>query len=77
MWKAFGGCLPLEKVLAVCFPEGTWRRGTGTGGMVVWEGNGGGASSTEGGMWVPNDGLELVMCMLVMCNVSTFTHQHG
>ena len=32
---------------------------------MVWEGNGGGASSTEGGMWVPNDGLELVMCMLV------------
>ena len=44
---------------------------------MVWEGNGGGASSTEGGMWVPNDGLELVMCMLVMRNVSTFTHQHG
>ena len=42
----FGDCLPLKKVLAVCFPEGTRRRGTGTGGMVVREVTGGGMSST-------------------------------
>jgi len=30
-----GHCLPLKEVLAVCFPEGTQCRGTGTGGMVV------------------------------------------
>ena len=33
--EACGDCLPLRKVLVVCFPEGTRRRGTGTGGMVV------------------------------------------
>ena len=48
----FEHCLPLKEVLAACFPEGTRRRRTGTGGMVVREGTGGGVSSTareEGG----------------------------
>ena len=36
MWRyMFGDCLPLKNVLAVSFPEGTRRRGTGTGGVVV------------------------------------------
>ena len=39
-------CLPLKEVLAMYFPEGTRRRRTGTGGMVVREGTGGGVSST-------------------------------
>ena len=42
----FRYCLPLKAVLAVCFPEGTRHRGTGTGGMVVREGTGGGVSFT-------------------------------
>ena len=53
----------------MCFPEGTRRRGTGTGGMVVREVTVGGVSST-----VREKG---VMCMLAMCNVSTSTHHCG
>ena len=52
-----GDCLPLKEVLAVCFSEGTRRRGTGIGG---------GMSSTvreEGGFHI------MVMCMLPMCSV--------
>ena len=41
-----GDCLPLKEVLAVCFPEGTRCRRTGTGGIVVREGTGGSMSST-------------------------------
>ena len=41
-----GDCLLLKEVLAVCLPEGTRRRGTGTGGVVVREVTGGGVSST-------------------------------
>ena len=47
-----GDCLPVKEVVAVCFPEGTRGRGTGTGGIVVRECTGGGVSSTvreEGG----------------------------
>ena len=32
VYVLFGNCLPW---LAVCFSEGTWCRGTGTGGMVI------------------------------------------
>ena len=46
VYVLFEHCLPLKEVLAVCFPEGTRRRRTGTGGMVVREGTGGGMSST-------------------------------
>ena len=63
----FGDCLPLKEVLAVCFPDGTQRRRTGTGGMVVREVTGGGVSSTVREEGAPNDGLELVM---YVCNVS-------
>ena len=48
-WEVYvlcGDCLPVKEVLAVCFPEGTRRRGTGTGGVVVREVTGGGVSST-------------------------------
>ena len=48
----FGDCSPVKEVLGVCLPEGTRRRGTGTGGMVVREVTRGGVSSTvreEGG----------------------------
>ena len=37
-WEVYvllGHYLPLKEVVAVCLPEGTWRRGTGTGGMAV------------------------------------------
>ena len=51
--------LPLRKVLVVSFPEGTRRWGTGTGGMVVWEGTGGGVVTTvreEGSKWLLGTG---------------------
>ena len=47
-----GDRLLVKEVLAVCLPEGTRRRRTGIGGMVVRGGTGGGVSSTvreEGG----------------------------